>query len=269
MKTLYSLLGLLISMSLLLFFVIGCEGLEGPAGPQGQSGPNLIQISGTVYTPSFSDSTTDARIEIANSPSIPEVRLNDVSLEYLGGFPFRFSHDDLLISHGDTASLQVKFIKVDGDTGVAQSMLALPGAFELLAPEPDTIVGGQPYLYIEKGDSLNIIWSSSQNADEYYMNFYLSIFYWDSLDNQNTFRFDTSAYMQDTCIFFPAATLFPDTCDMDSINHGYGSFRLSAIAGPHNIGDMGNITGDGNGFLYGYAYCEDLRIEMAPDTAGQ
>ncbi|MBU1707482.1 hypothetical protein KKB28_06165 [bacterium] len=225
-----------------LMILTGCEG---PEGPQGQPGPAPIYIVGYIESPGMRNETYRARVEIYGNPGIPTVEINSIPL--IRQNPNYFSHYEFPISAGDSAKLLVTFTKLDGTLGNAWANIMMPGPFDFAIPDSSNDS-------IQFGDSVIVQWFSSEGADVYSFDFRSMFHYRDTSGIYQYLVYDFDTVFADTLITFPPSLLFPDTAEIDSMLYGYGNIILYAKTGPVNDYDMGNVHGDGIGFLTGMTF---------------
>jgi hypothetical protein len=266
---------LAIAASVVMF--IGCEGPEGPRGPAGTANTLPVYVVARIGPyPMYRgekngmDSTTEARVDVYESPGIPSVEINGIRIPpsdpfYRGCNPFRFYNDNLPVSCGDSVRLLVTYPRSDGTPGTAHASIMLPGQFEITSPDTS-------YDTISVGDSLAFRWTPSNGADAYIADFRLGYSYWDTSGNQQFFQYYVyDMVLTDTSITFSQAQLFPDLEEIDSLEYGYGGFDLWAMNGPTPEEDQGNVTGDGIGFFNGWTYggSVNIRIIGSSSPAGE
>lgn len=260
-----------------LVALAGCEGPEGPQGPAGTASTLPVYVVGRIGPyPMYRgekngmDSTTEALVDVYESPGIPSVEINGIRIPpsdpfYRGYDPFRFFDDNFPVSCGDSAELLVSYPKFDGTAGTAHASIMLPGQFEITSPDTS-------YDTISVGDSLVFRWTPSNGADVYIADFRLGYSYWDTSGNQEFFQYYVyDMVLTDTSIAFSQGQLFPDLEEIDSLEYGYGSFDLWAMNGPTPEEDQGNVTGDGIGFFNGWTYggSVNIRIIGSSSPAGE
>jgi len=245
---------------------IGCEGPEGPQGPAGTASPLPVYVVGWVgsrppwLVPALqSDPSTNACVDIYDSPGIPSVEINGIRIPpsnpfYRGCNPFRFYNDTLPVSCGDSLHLRIAYTELNGTPRTAQANIMLPGSFEITCPDTS-------YDTISVGDSLVFCWTSPEGADVYLVQFDLYYIYVDTSGADRGFGYylDTTL-VADTSIIFSAMQLFPHTGEIDSVEYSHGEFELRAMNGPTPEEDQGNVTGDGIGFFNGWTYGGEVRF---------
>ena len=244
---------------LLTVLVSGCEGLkgpEGPAGPPGPEGKTLVYVVGGVESPTEWDSTGDAYVIVLNSPTIADVKINNIPIPFRG--IFEYANDNFPIRANDSAKLVVSFTKLDNTPGTARSNIKLPGNFAITSHDTsDTAV-----VRIQFNQPLTFTWSSSAGVEFYQIYFYLSYSYIDTAGNWRSYYFSIDSSIINTSITFPKSQLFPNANQIGTIHYSYGYFYISAMKGPYQAGQHGNVTGDGIGFFYGNTFGNELLVKI-------
>ncbi|HMA76364.1 MAG TPA: hypothetical protein VKO43_03545 [Candidatus Krumholzibacteriaceae bacterium] len=245
---------LVIAVFSLLISGAGCEGDQGPAGP---AGPAKLSIVGTV-TPEWDGDIVDelyVSLGVSNAPSIPIVKVNnsgiplyDSWIEYGG----RIGYQGNLYSETgfEEASLEVTYTKLNGNEGVATSTILLPE--ETVADDDD--------IQIYPGNDVEASWSSSDNADAYWVQVDFYVRYYDaaSVLHRKDLEFDT--VLTDTTITIPSEDFMP--ASYASIYSSDGTFYIYPVTGPWMPGVSNNIEGDGIGVFIGMADYEYVDVDI-------
>ena len=248
----------LVISALILF---SCEGPEGPAGPAGDT---QIWVSADIGCKNYWNIVPESTVLIENCPVIPEVSINGTDLFYqpgagngeafIGAGNLRFSHDDFDIQPGGEAVLEISFQDEEGDNKTITGEIALPGDFEITDPADTAIT-------LIWGEDFTLTWNEAQNAAGYKVDFYRSVHYTDNLGQDASFNYSYYANTDSTSITFPAHLLNPDPSVVSGIVYSSGRFNVTAFSGPVESGEGGNISGDGQGFFYGYTFGGRIEIE--------
>ncbi|MEN3044051.1 MAG: hypothetical protein ABDH37_02380 [Candidatus Hydrothermales bacterium] len=231
---------------------------KGPKGEKGPPGPINIYVLGFVEHHKYND-TSEAEVEVSFSPSIPDVKINDIDIPiyYFYGSSFSFYKDNITtLSSGTNLNLKVTYKKSDGNQGEAIATAKIPGIFGITSPYPEAS--------IPVGGSLNVVWSQSLNANFYFANLYLYYEYIDLVGNHSRFSCDVETTLTQTSITFPPSVLFPDLNEIDSIYYSIGYFYVLGINGPKlEYGEMGNVEGDGSGFFWGVMLGDEIYVYIS------
>ena len=226
---------------------ISCEGPEGPAGPAGDT---QIWVDASISSNYYWSSGTGATVVINNCQVIPCVMINDTVLNFLPGSSgdliagnLSFKHDNIDILPGDKASLSVEYIdEIGGECTIAGEVF-LPGDFQIIDPSG--------ILY---GDDINFVWTSSEHADGYRVYLYRYVFYYDHDSQFSNFHYSNSIAISDTFVTFAAEDINPDTSLVASIYSSHADIQVTAFAGPNESDSTPNISGEGQGYFYGYSW---------------
>ena len=240
--------------SLLAAALTGLLGCEGDQGPQGPTAYAPINISASVMVPVPWDETASAFANIANTSDMPQVTINGLEIpRYSTSASYRY--DDFPIEYGDSAYLVVNYSQPNGTPAQAYAAIRVPGQFQFLTPDTSQV------MQIQYGDSLVVIWSSAAGADAYRIQCYYNLHYYFSgavVEHQ----ISLNTLLADTSLTLGAQELFPAQVDPDSILYGGGNIQISALNGPWQTGDPGNVTGDGIGFFHGWTYGGQIDIDV-------
>ncbi len=233
-------------------------GCEGPAGPEGPSGQAEYSVFGEV---AFSSDTLPiyTYVVISNISSIPTVKLNQDLIKFNNLYTSGAGYWDTLrtITEGDEVQLTVS-----GNQGIAGAVVRIPQRFTIQSPNPDSIFILPPH------SNFTASWTASGFSDYYDAHFALYYTYVPIGGVSKYFEFYVDTILTTTSITIPAARLFP--ADFDSLISGYsyGYFRIEAINGPRlEIGEQGNVTGDGFGFFFGISDGGNIDIEKNPSKS--
>ena len=243
-----------IAAVILFLTFLSCEGPEGPAGPAGDT---QIWVSADIGCKYSWSSVPYATVLIENCPVIPAVSINGTALYYqpgsgngevyVGAGNLKFDYDDFDIQPGESAVLEIGF---QDDEGVEKSItgeIMLPGDFEITEPADTSIT-------LVWGEDFTFAWTEAQDADGYKVDFYRYLSYTDNLGQDASFNYNHYTNTTSTSITYPASALNPDPSAVTSVFYSSGRFSVIAFSGPAESGAGGNITGDGQGFFYGYTY---------------
>ena len=233
------------------FHISGCEGPAGPVGPAGQIKYSVFgQVEFTADT-----LPTNAQVIVSNISSIPTVKLNQSDLRFRSLYSSGSYYWDTLrtITKGDEVQLNVK-----SDQGEAVATVRIPQQFRIQSPNPDSIFILLPH------SNFTVSWNASGLSDYYYAYFYLFYSYAPiGGGTSKQFSIEIDTILSTTSITFPADILFP--ADFDSLMGSwyYGYFSIQAFNGPRlEVGERGNITGDGMGFFFGKSYGGSINIRL-------
>jgi hypothetical protein len=152
-------------------------------------------------------------------------------------------YGNIWIDEEDNAHLVVEYGRPDGSTGTAEATVCIPGYFSIL----DVSNGGN----ITPTSSVTAEWSSSGDAEKYYIYSNYSCSY-RNLSAENVYmncQIDT--VVTDTVFVFQGEDIFPSPPDLDYYLSLDGYFYITPVCGPIETGDVGNVTGDGEGFFTG------------------
>ena len=233
------------------FHISGCEGPACPVGPAGQIKYSVFgQVEFTADT-----LPTNAQVIVSNISSIPTVKLNQSDLRFRSLYSSGSYYWDTLrtITKGDEVQLNVK-----SDQGEAVATVRIPQQFRIQSPNPDSIFILLPH------SNFTVSWNASGLSDYYYAYFYLFYSYAPiGGGTSKQFSIEIDTILSTTSITFPADILFP--ADFDSLMGSwyYGYFSIQAFNGPRlEVGERGNITGDGMGFFFGKSYGGSINIRL-------
>jgi hypothetical protein len=235
---------------------ISIPGCEGPAGPKGSAGQPKFSVYGYVE---FTADTlpTQAQVIVSNLSSIPTVKLNQSLITFRSLYGEGSYYWDTLrtITKGNEVQLTVS-----GDQGVAGAVVRVPQQFRIQSPNPDSTFILLPY------SNFTSSWNASGFSNYYYAYFYLNYSYLPSGGGTSKyFYFQVDTILSATSITIPASRLFP--ADIDSIIGSYGYFSIGAVNGPRlEVGEQGNVTGDGIGFFFGKSYGGNVEISLQNST---
>jgi hypothetical protein len=280
-------------VGLLLFAVLtaaGCsdEEVVGPAGRDGIPDAfivgyimqmDMIFASGTQAIPAAPAELIqcNSRVSISNVLSLPGVSINGIELisesmprvsssstpaidpsdiplfafgPMAGGLNY---YGNIWIEEEENAHLVVEYGRPDGSTGTAEATVCVPDYFSIL----DVSNGGN----ITPTSSVTAEWSSSENAEKYYIYGSYSCLYRNlSAEVVNT-SFWSDTVVTDTTFVFEGDELFPLPVDLDYYISFSGSIYITAVCGPIVTGDVGNVTGDGAGFFVGMSPSRYISIQ--------
>ena len=255
---------------LMLCVLLACEGKQGPIGPQGLQGdkgdpgedgdPGEPGLPGPekIYVYGMIANTGWTWVDVYYAPVIPQVEVNQNVLPvwYWGEGEGYFTFwDSIQISIGASAQLSVEYTK-GTDTVTATASPKVPGNFGIGSPDPSQ------WAYIPENSPFTVLWSAASNADFYWVEFQLIYDYFDAFGNLKIFAIGLQTFQTATSLTFSADDLFPPDFDHLSgwiYNEGY--FDVAAMNGPKiESGSAGNVTGDGNGYFWGYSYGDYLNI---------
>lgn len=242
----------IVSVTGIMILILSCRGPRGPEGPQGPQGP---EGPTNIYVMSFLFSSIDTSIAeayVSFSPSIPNVKINNINIPFWevwrNTFYF-YKRGITTILPGSDANLEVTYIKADNSQGEANASVKVPGIFAITSHDTS-----QP-VSIPLGSSFTVTWSSSQNANFYFVSFYLEYMYVDTAGEDKYFYCEKDTMITQNFIIFPSSFLFPNLNEIDSIMWSWGWFEVDAVSGPQiKEGEKGNVTGDGFGFFWGIIY---------------
>lgn len=257
-------IGLLIA-SAALFLLTGCEGSRGPQGPAGQSGPAQIVVNGSVRLPGYfypNESLPSVYVGVSNSSSIPQVEINglEIPLYYP---PNSFMYDGFPIQAGGQANLTVHATGYDGSPLTAQASITLPGSFYVTSQDT-ALVNPVPY-----GSDITFTWLPSLAADVYEIFFSFSLAFTDSSGLPDNYYYHLDSLLSGNSLTIPGAVIFPPMQQGYTLLASHGGFDIWAISGPWQVGQSGNVTGDGIGYFYGWTHGGnvDLSVQSAPAPA--
>lgn len=245
-----------VALVLATFFVV-LTGCEGPAGPTGTSGSSLTYITGGVDTPDRYDPTGDAWVSILNCPTVPNVTVNGNRLIGLRNF---YKMDNFPIAARESANLRVTFTKLDGSQGTAQADVILPGVFHITSH--DTSDENE----ISVGSDVTVRWTASEGADFYHTYIAISYSWYDTSESRHYFSYRNDTLQTDTSITFSASHIFPDAEEISRVDYSWGNCYVNAAQGPYDVGEEGNVTGDGMGFSYGWTNGGYFDIRVSGST---
>jgi hypothetical protein len=269
----------------------GCSNEE-VAGPAGRDGiPDAFVVGYIMQTDVFLTSGTQAtaaapaelfqctsRVTISNVLSLPGVSINGTELipESMprinssapsvifdpaeipllafgpmgGGLSY---YGTIWIDEEENAHLVVEFGRPDGSTGTAEATVCVPDYFSIL----DVSNGGQ----ITPVSDVTAEWSSSEGAEKYYIYGSYSCSYRNLSAEVVYTSFWSDTVVTDTTFVFQGDELFPSPPDLDYHISLDGYVYITAVCGPIETGDIGNVTGDGAGFFVGMSPSRSLHLQ--------
>jgi hypothetical protein len=229
-------------MAIFLLFIIGCEGNRGPAGPAGEV---PVFIEGYVAIPyQEEESSGQVSINVSNCLGLPQAQINGINIPYSFGHPATqmfwtpmFYEEDFDISSGESAYLSINFILSNGETGNAEGNIVMPDSFIISSLEPT--------LEELLEDSITFIWTESNHANFYFLDFWIS-YYHSAGDSYN----ELDTLVSTTYVTYHREQLFPNFNEISGIHDISGTLLVWAVNGPFP-GQSGNIEGDGVGTFHG------------------
>ena len=239
---------------LTIVVIIGCEGLEGPAGPPGTA---PVSIIGTITYPYWSDSLSHVFIDVSGTSSVPSLLINSnpCGIYYhTYSNSFRFMDYYYQLYDGDSINVEVHFTRSNGEPGLADAHLMLPGLFGITSHDPNT---NSSHLWNE---GIIIDWSSAQGVEIYDIFLSSYVHYVDTSGADETYSYSLDSVMMATSITATSDCLFPPPAEVDSLKYGDLYFRVKAVCGPWQEGDPANVTGDGTGFITAFTNCDNLYL---------
>ncbi|HEX7344812.1 MAG TPA: hypothetical protein VF398_11135 [bacterium] len=250
-------LGLLIAAPCLLF-LWNCEGPEGPSGP---AGTTPITVSGSASWSIYSN-YSDIELYVSDSPSLPTLLVNGEEktlqpVSWTNGF--RYVEPYSLLQPGDSLHIEIGFTRYDNQPGSAQIHTILPDTFRVWLPDTSE------YISLPLGEDLVLNWTPSAGAEDYAIQGYMVYHYLDTAGVARDTSFGLSTVLVDTTWVIAAAALWPNLAAIDSLNSEYGNggvLYLSAICGPWQSGDPGNVAGDGVGIFTCYTATQPISIVL-------
>lgn len=216
-----------------------------------------VYVTGYV-SPKVDDSLAYCSVRAMNLPSIPELIINDqtyrmIFYENL----FYYYSDELPVEESELVNIQINFNKPDGDNGSVMAEIMLPESVEIISENESD------YDTVQLGDDLEVFWTKSENADYYEIVFYINYHYMPDTINYRSFNCRVDTILTDTTVYLEASIMLPDQVEIDSIYY-YGFYNsiisVRAASGPHFVGDIGNVTGDGTGIFNGYSNRKEKRF---------
>lgn len=231
-------------------------GCEGPAGPPGLS---PIHLSGSIAQDWYG-APIAAQILIYESPSIPSATINglDCRLSNYGQYShFIFELSDSSFHLGDLYRIEVQYQDLTAGPALAYADIVLPDSFAITSHDSDL-------ARIPVGDALEVHWSASAGADCYPFSINFHYSYYDSEGNMQSFTMRImDSVLTDTVLLFDAPTLFPNLDEIVSLSP-YSSYNgwieIWAQSGPWQMGDPGNVQGDGEGMINGRTFGGHLTL---------
>lgn len=246
----------------------GCEGDPGPQGPQGPIGPVGPQgdpgetapyITGTISAPrhtvDWDEVYGSADIYIVKSPSLAAVTVNSLPVDLNLQFPdgkLSYHSGDLPISGGDNATIRVTYSRTDQTDAVAQGIVTVPGDFAVTGDS----------LKVGPADTVRLDWSPAAGADGYFVMIRVFVAYVDTNDSNHGLTFEMDTVVTDTTFEQRANVFFPDSNALAGYISYDAQMDISAVSGPLYAGDMGNITGNAYGFVYGWNDGPDVSLDL-------
>jgi hypothetical protein len=251
-----------------LAIVFGCEGDQGPEGPQGPIGPAGPQgdpgettpyITGTILAPrhtvNWDEVYGSADVYVVKSPSLAGVTVNshpvDLNLQYPDG-KLHYHSGDLPVYGGNNATVRVGYTRTDQTEALAQAVVAVPGNFAVTGDS----------LKVGPADTVHLDWSPATGAGGYFVMIRVFVAYVDTNDSNHGLTFEMDTVVTDTTFAQPADVFFPDTNGLAGYISYDAQMDISAVSGPLYAGDMGNVTGDGYGFVYGWNEGPDVSLDL-------
>jgi len=248
--------------------VSGCAGDQGPEGPQGPTGAigpqgdpgeTVPYITGTISAPrhtvNWDEVYGSADVYVVKAPSLPSVTVNslpiDLNLQYPDG-KLNYHSGDLPVSGGSNATVRVSYAKTDQTGALAQGSVSVPGDFAVTGDS----------LKVGPADSVRLDWSPAAGADGYFVMLRVFVAYVDTSGSNHGLTFEMDTVVTDTTFKQPADVFFPDSNTLAGYISYDAQMDISAVSGPLYVGDAGNVTGDGYGFIYGWNDGPEVSLDL-------
>ena len=216
-----------------------------------------VSISNVLSLPGVSINGTELYLETmprvgSAAPSIVAAQAEYplLAIGPAGGGLGYYGH--VWIDEDDDAHLVVEYGRPDGSTGTAEATVCVPDPIVIL----DVSNGGN----ITPTSSVTAEWSSSANAEKYYIYGSYSCNY-RTLSAETVYLYNQSdTVVTDTVFVFQGENVFPSPPDLDYILSLDAYFHVTPVCGPIETGDSGNVTGDGEGFFTGLGPSRSIHI---------
>jgi hypothetical protein len=227
---------------------------KGDRGPQGPSGTVPVNLYGSI---DYSYSNAEFDLQATGVPSVPSLSVNGVPYQMsFNSYQqvFEYYNHWSPFTPGDSLHLILSYQTLQGNPAAAISEVVLPDTFRLLTYNPDS-----SYYQILWGQGFDFTWSRSQGAQWYRGYFSIHYNYMDTLGVPGSFYYQVDTVITDTSLVFTAQQLFPEAARIDTLLwDNWAQFNLSALYGPWQEGDLGNVTGDGIGFILCRTYARGV-----------
>ena len=225
---------------------IGCDNIEGPQGDQGDAGIHPIEVDAWLNTDDTNDAEhAHAGVRIAESYSIPYVYINDSLLSFtvFSLNDLYYYHDNFPVAAGELINLTINYTDFNGSDRSAWADIVMPGDFEITSPN---LPGGE----ITMGDDIEIAWTESDGAEEYFVLLNLDCsYYYDSVMHWHNYYDYQIISSSDTLLIYNSAVIFPDPAVVDSLETGVIVIGIEA----HNTSlyepELFNFQGDAVGVV--------------------
>ncbi|HER43744.1 MAG TPA: hypothetical protein ENO08_04725 [Candidatus Eisenbacteria bacterium] len=206
------------------------------------NGTELLSQSGPMAT-SYAPSIVDDPVEY------PLLAIEPVG----GGLSY---YGTVWIDEEENAHLVVEFARPDGSTATAEATVCVPGYFSIL----EVTNGGN----ITPTSNVMAEWNSADDAERYYIYWSYSCSY-RNLSEQTVYMYGRSdTVIADTTYIFQGEDIFPSPPDLDYFLSLDGYAYITPACGPIDTGDLGNVTGDGEGFFTGIGPSRSIHLLYMP-----
>lgn len=244
----------------------GCEGDQGPPGPtgpagqQGIPGPAILNIIATmeIHDDTAGSTWSTFNMNVYNAPSIPRVRLNDVTVmpvdDWMSeGGVLTYSRS-IIPADYDSAILDITYTRLGGLIGAASSRISLPSLFSVI----DSAVT------VTVGDDVTAEWETSEGAEGFWVYRSFTFEYVDTNAAERVIEImsDTVLAEDDTALVVSASEIFPDPAEIDSVIYFSGRVSIRAVTGPWLPGEVDNISGDAFGVFVGATEARHILVSL-------
>ena len=231
---------------LLSTFFLGCDGPEGPQGPAGETLPYPVSIDADIdYSIFNEDSTAITQVYISQTPTIPQVTINEIVIPFQGysGSMLHYLDYYFPIIREDSASLLITYTAINGEPKSAWADIVVPGNFEITQPDTE-------YYEHTFNTDLTVAWTPSPGAEAYRIRLSMHIHYTDTTGvDQFYYFYEDSVHIGSETVTYHAEMIFPQLPEGVIYNWGDGIVRVYAESGPGYSWIPFNIQGDGTGFF--------------------
>jgi len=209
-----------------------------------------VSINGTELIPESMPRTASSASPVIVDPAdIPLLAFGPIS----GGLNY---YGTVWIDEEENAHLVVELGRPDGSTGTAEATVCVPYYFSIL----DVSNGGE----ITPVSDVTAEWSSSERAEKYYIYGSYSCSYLNLSAEVVYTSFWNDTVITDTTFVIQGDELFPSPPDLDYHISLDGYVYITAVCGPIETGDVGNVTGDGAGFFVGMSPSRSFHLQYMP-----
>lgn len=239
---------------LIIGIVITLIGCSGPTNFQ-----PLLYVRGEVWRSSIDTNEAAIFLSIYNAAGVPDVRANGTELRREWEVScFEFS-GNVNVELTDTLNISISYEDIDGEYIEAYIFDTIPGRFNIYC---DSIESPEEIdLVINEGRDL--YWTASRNVDYYHILYSLRYRY-NTADTTNLlFSHNLDTTVTDTSFSLSSDMFTPDSVEIAQIYYFQGNIKIRAMAGPKLDEGIGNVMGDGIGFVRLYGWSHDIPFTIS------